>query len=302
MSSSARLRWCKKQCTGCDRRIGLSHLCIDLVLTVLMVAVGIITGSKALAVSSIYSMRDFILGGIVLINTQQGDKTLLRDRAYDYGKLEYLVITGMSVLIFLAVTVSCFTILHSVLEHRQRPPGIFALWAALGSVVVCWIMARQARCAAQRSDNLAMSTYAQNKSGHMWVAVVVAASVAASRWGYVLIDPITAVFQAVSVAWCTGGILRQSVRGLLDASIGDSAAHSIKKMVQDIDGVKDVYWLQGFQRGHRMSISMMVAVPGNMTMTWASGIRKQITEEVCRMSCHVDEVLVEFMDANTLMK
>ena len=129
--------------------------------------------------------------------------------------------------------------------------------------------------------------------------VVVLLTVLASRRdGLLLLDSLVALCCALYVASASGVALRQAIRGLMDASVDESALEMIHAAVDAVDGVLGVPSLVAIRCGRATHVTAKVAVSRATTMDAAGRIRDRIATAVGRQTDDVTEVLVEFEPAD----
>jgi cation diffusion facilitator family transporter len=273
---------------------GYVYLAISLVLMAAKISLGIVSGSKALVVSAMLSMQDCVWAGIVLVRSKTTRRSASQKHPFGLGKVEFIVAGWMSLLVLVGVAVLCGTIAHSLLEHRQRAPGILAMWVALVSAAVCLAVSRQSRRSTKRTDNSALDSYADLIRADAFASVVVAGSVIVARMGFELIDSVVAAGEALFVVWCAARLLHGSVRGLLDASVGLEKIAEIEAAVRETDGVFDVCSVRAVQSGQEVLATVVVDLPDAMTIAEADEVRWRIGALLRRRLDEVGQVLVGF--------
>jgi len=291
-----RLR-CARRCKGCDQRLSTTHLVVNLNLAAVETVVGLISGSKALAVLAIFSLRGCILAGIVAASTAGARRPNATGRASARGKVEFLVAAGMSMSSLVGVAALCYALLHTLLQHPLQPPSWAAAWVALGSAAVCWVMANHAECAGQRVGNRALEAHASQSRGHAYVALAVVVAVVMTRYGFAALDSITAVALAVGAIWRSWRILRKSIAGLMDASVGGKTHDAMQAALARIDGLPGRASVSGLRVGRDISARVTLQVPDGTRMCDVGRARKRIESSLRRMVPDVREVLVGFCPA-----
>jgi len=273
------------------------HVVVNLNLAAVETVVGILSGSKALAVCALFSLRGTILAGIVAASAASTRKPNASTRQAVRGKIEFLVAAGMSMSSLVGVAALCYALLHTILYHPLAPPSWAAAWTALASAAVCWIMAGQADCAAERAGNRTLGAHAEQSRGHAYVAVAVLVAVIATRMGYLALDSITAVVLAAGAIWRAWRVLRRSVAGLMDASVGVETQTTLQAALADIEGLPGPASVSGTWIGRGITTRVTLRVAGAMQMSEAGKTRARIEAAMRRRVPEVKEVLVAFLPA-----
>ena len=101
-----------KTCVKCSKYIGWVGLAANFALMLMNLFIGLVAGSQALVVGSMYSLKDMATSVFVIVGVTVGRKPLDREHPYGHGKIEFLMslVFGL-VLLFLAITVLFYLIL-----------------------------------------------------------------------------------------------------------------------------------------------------------------------------------------------
>lgn len=288
---------CGARCRGCDRRVGTLHLVLNLNLAAVETVVGILSGSKALAVCALFSLRGCILAGIVAASAARTRNPAVSRREAVRGKIEFLVAAGMSMSSLVGVAALCYALLHTILFHPLAPPSWAAAWVALASATACWLMADHADCAAARAGNRALATHAEQSRGHAYVAAAVLVAVVVTRMGYSALDSITAVVLAAGAIWRSWRVLRRSIAGLLDASVGGETHSALVAALATIDALPGPASVSATWIGRGITARVTVQVEGAMPMSQADRSRARIEAALRKTVPEVKEVLVGYSPA-----
>jgi cation diffusion facilitator family transporter len=271
------------------------HLLASLILMVAKISFGIVSGSKALVVSAIYSLQECVSAATFLLTirarNQRGHR---RTDAHGLGKITFLVAGGMSILIFLGVAGFCSAILHSLLEHRQRAPQTLALWMALVSAGACWFMSYHARRTDRAGLDPSLRAHAAHCQYDLYASLAVLGSVLAAKMGYQLVDSFVALIQAAHVVICACLALGDAVKGLMDASISAEKIAEIDLVLRDVDGVLEVSSIRAVRSGQKVSLSAVVVLHRTTPIEEADALRDRIEAAVRQRIGEVGEVLVGF--------
>jgi divalent metal cation (Fe/Co/Zn/Cd) transporter len=271
--------------------VGAVHLVLGLALGLGQLVLGLLGRSKALVLAAIYALQHSISAAALLA----GDGCATGpDEAQGRGKLTFVLTGGTSLLVFVAVAALCSAVAHSLLEHRQRPPTALALWATVGSVAICWLMRRSAACLARNRPGPATRAHLHNLRLHLVALLVVAAATLVARNGALVMDTLVAALEAVCVVWAAGRSLRQAVRGLMDASVEPGVVHQIAAAASRVEPVLAVESVRATRAGQRVAVSLVVGLPGGMSMAAASRLRPRIRAAIAETGVETGEVLVAF--------
>ncbi|MFC1587684.1 cation diffusion facilitator family transporter [Planctomycetota bacterium] len=277
-----------------EQKIATIHLLVGALLMIVKISLGVIFGSKSLVVSAMFSTQNSLSAGITLIRNKIMEKSASQKHPFSLGKVEFVVTGGMSILVLLGVAGLCGTIAHSLLEHRQYPPGIMAIPVASFCALACFVVSYRIRGIASqiRSSPLKDLYLLSRFDGCACLAVV--CSVVVARMGFVLIDSIVAIVEAAYIVWFATCILRDNVKGLLDASISPKKIAIIEASVRQIDGVFDVSSIKAVQSGQEIMMTIVVDLSGETNIALADKLRDRIEIAVRQRFHNIRRIFVGF--------
>lgn len=288
---------CATSCPECVGRIGRIHLAAGLVLAASKLTVGIVSRSKALAVSAMFALQDSVSAGVMLLGATVLRRPPTDSRPYGFGKVGFIVAGGASILVVSGVVALCGAILHSLLEHRQRVPEETGLWVAFAGVVASWLVTRQASCLARHLSDPMVSAHATSTRSHLVASLVVAAAVMVARTGATTVDLVVAVLEVGYVIAAAGAALKRVVRGLMDASIERERVEALRAAVLQLDEVMEVGSVRAVRSGRDISVCLAVGLSGTMKIQSADTLRDRIESAVGGTVVDAGEVLVELRAA-----
>ena len=120
----------KTKCSKCATRISWIGVWDSLFLAIFKGTIGILTRSRALTASALYSIHDVISGIAVLIGMKVSTKPADRNHPYGHGNAEYIVTVFMSILILAATVFLLADSIRLVFMGEHAPPH----WAAKESL------------------------------------------------------------------------------------------------------------------------------------------------------------------------
>ena len=148
------------------------------VFIVLKVALGMASGSRALVAASLYSMQDLISSLVAAVGLKISARPPDRDHPYGHGKVEYLVVVLMSLMILLGIIALAITALASFFGDAAaaEAPTMLALWVAAICAMCCWFLSRFQGCAGARLNSPALKSCAAHMHGDYVASMAVVVS------------------------------------------------------------------------------------------------------------------------------
>lgn len=245
----------------------------------------LLTGSVGLLSDALESLVNLAGALMALAMLSVAARPPDEDHAHGHGKAEYFSAGAEGALIVIAaisIAVAAFDrLMHPQAIERVGLGLAVSVVAALLNLAVALVLLRAAK--ANRSATLQAS--AHHLLTDVWTTGGVLVGVAAvAVTGWLPLDPIVAIAVAVNIVWAGGRILRDSVAGLMDASLpvgeqsllqqlldGHAAAHGI-----------DYHALRTRRAGAHRFVSVHVLVPSDWTVQRGHDLLEQIEADIRR--------------------
>ncbi|MHC5054208.1 MAG: cation diffusion facilitator family transporter [Planctomycetota bacterium] len=285
------------RCRRCANvSIGLA-LAEALVFIVLKVALGLSCGSRALVAASLYSVQDLIAAVVAAIGTRVSAKPADHDHPYGHGKVEYLVVALMSLMILLGIMALALTSLAGFFggAANAEPATMLALWVALVCGVACWLLANRQGCAGERLNSPALMSCAAHMHSDCIASAAVVVSVIGAKLGYPALDHIVAVVEAAHVVFVSGRMLGSAVRGLMDTAADPTLIERLKRVAGEVKSVARVRHAAVRWSGQNLLAQIEVEVPGRMAVRDADRLSDSIQRAIRTRICEHGETLVKVL-------
>jgi len=252
----------------------------------------IFTGSRALIASSIYSFHDVLSGIAVLVGLKIASQPSDKEHPYGHGNAEYIVCVFTSILI-LGATIFILTDCVRIIflgEHAQ--PHWATLVAAVISVLANELIYRFNICAHKHTNNPALLAHAKHHRADVIASLAVVIATAGSMMGYLFLDALVAVFEAVHLIFLSIEIFCQGGSGLADSAIADSDMRLIRQALSGIGDIKQIKDIKTRQIGRTIWVDLYVCLPPQKTIAQANTISTKIRNAVADTVVHLGNVNV----------
>lgn len=202
----------------------------------LKVVFGIITGSQALLASGIFAFFGIFLCVITLLRIHEFlDHSHSKNKIFSYGKLEFFIATGISLIVVISIGSILFSIVHMIFFHTLYPAGLIAAWVPAILGAANWYFTHKLK----KKTPVTMEADFENiqlfLSKDFILSILVIMVVIISRSGFIVIDYIFAILEAVFIMGYGIYFLNNSFRGLMDASCSKETVSMIKKCINKAD-------------------------------------------------------------------
>ncbi len=282
------------RCRRCAKTTVYVTIAEASIFMVLKVALGLACGSRALIAASLYSVQDLTSSLAAAIGVKISTKPADRDHPYGHGKVEYVVVALMTLMILLGIIALAITSLASFFGNvtAAEPPRMLALWVALVCGTACWLISKRQECAGERLNSPALKSCAAHLHGDCVASVAVVVSVIGARLGYPALDHVVAIAEAVHVVFISGRMLGSAVSGLMDTAADPRLIERLRRVVGEVRTVARVPHTAVTWSGQTLLAQVDVEVPGRMRVLEADKLREGIQQAVKTQVCGHSETLV----------
>jgi cation diffusion facilitator family transporter len=259
-------------------RAALLSLGSNIVLMVLKVTVGIISGSIAVLSDGIDSAQDVVASGIVLVSVRIGRRPPDEEHPYGHGRAETIAAMLQAALI----TLGAGYILYRGVERLIRPVEQIDSTLALAAITTTAVVNFAVVLYVQRVARLTNSPAIASDARHLWTNIVQAvgifvALVLVAVTDELIFDALVALALGAYLLWIAGSILWTSVSDILDVSLKPEDIAYIEQCIigaqRDVLGFHDLRTRRSGQHRH---IDFHVLVRGDMTVSQSHQVVESI--------------------------
>jgi cation diffusion facilitator family transporter len=268
----------------------------NLTMSVGKLAVGYVASSQALVADGIHSLSDLLSDLLVWVAGRHAAQAPDAEHPYGHGRYETvatLVLGTFLMVVALAIGWDAGERLF-VPEHLFQP-GILALYAALGSIIInewlFWFTLRYARRV--RSDMLRANAWHHRSDAVSSIVVLV--GVGGTIAGLPYLDAIAAVLVALMIARIAWQLGSNAIKELVDTGLEATRVAQIKDTIQSVAGVRDLHMLRTRKHGGHASADVHVLVDprvsvseGHMISVLVEKRLKDEIDEIADVTVHID--------------
>lgn len=237
-----------------------------------------LTGSVGLlsdAVESLVNLAGAVMAlAMLTIAARPADE----DHAYGHSKAEYFS-SGVegSLILMAALAIAVAAVNRLVTPRPLEQVGIGLCVAVVASMVNLGTAVVLLR-AGRRHRSVTLEANAHHLLTDVWTSAGVVAGVAAvALTGWIRLDPLVALGVAANIVWTGVRIVRDSVRGLMDAALPADEVALVRQILDaHITGGAQYHALRTRQSGARAFVSFHVLVPGTWTVHRGHGLLEQV--------------------------
>ncbi len=286
-------------CDGCLSRVGWIGLALSIFIAGFTISIGLITNSKALMATSLCAGIDAVTALIIILGLKLSSKSIDLNHPYGHGKVEYIVVGLVSLMLIMSAILLLVISINSIYAHHKGPDQWITLAAALVAGCISEIKHRYARCVGTKFKSPAVLTHAEHARIDAISSAAVATGVISARAGLHFVDPLIAILEVGHILKASYKMLMRSVNNLMDASVPKDVVHHIQDILIDVDGIKEINYLNARQTGQEYWIELSIYIDPEMTIYEGNTIASNTRQAIINNLDSVGNVQVQFISATT---
>jgi cation diffusion facilitator family transporter len=255
-------------------RLAFGSLALGIVVLALKGVSASLTGSIALYSDALESVVNVITAIVAIAAIRLADRPADDTLPYGYHKAEYF----SAVIIGVFIAVAALLIFREAYYGFTTPHSFAANPMGIGISVVATLINAGWAAALLRFGHQERSQSLIADGKHLFTDVVSTVGVLigvllAVVTGYEKLDAILAALVGVVILWSGWEILKESVVGLMDASVDPKKLMQIKEVISaNADGAIEAHDIRTRQAGKATFIDFHLVVPGTMSVEDAHAI------------------------------
>jgi cation diffusion facilitator family transporter len=284
----------QKKCEICRQRVAWVGIWTNLIMVIMKIVVGIISGSNACIADGLHSASNIITAFAIMVSQKISDKESNERFPHGYGKIEFLA-SGFITLFIIAGAVALIAVsIKHLVNEPSKPPHLVALVMAVISIGVNELMFRYMRCVGTqfKSQTIIANAWANRADCFSSMAVII--GVVGAKMGLAHLDPIAALFVVAIIIKVSYKIMVDSVRALMDASVNDQYGEEMITIVSGVEDVRGVSKLQTRQIGQKIWAEIEILVDATISMQDAQMTAGKVKTRLLEKMRYLERVLVDF--------
>lgn len=248
---------------------------------IIKVVFGIISGSKALLASGIFAVFGIFITIVALLRmnlSSWSGRMRIKRIDFSHEKLEFIIVTGISLIIVIATGAILFSTIHLALFHTPFPPALIAAWIAVILAIINWFTVYKVKEKLSLVEETDINRIVFLLHKDFTLSILVITVVVISRSGFIIIDHILAILEAIFIMGYSIYFLYNSLKGLMDASCSQEALSDIRGHIEGIGVPLTIKNLRVNIVGRMLEIAAIINVSKDMNIQEA----KKLVEKIKR--------------------
>lgn len=255
-------------------------LAVAAIMASFKIFVGLLSGSRALLASALYSFNDLLSSISIAISLRFSRKPASEESPYGHGKAEFIAIGIVSLTIAIAVFFMFFFSVLDVLKGVPGPPHFIAMSLAALGMVISWNTGRKAHHLGEKLRSPALMASAAHHHADAEGSLLAIIGIATAIFGLHIVDRVVAVFETLHLIALSGTLLGKALKGLMDSAMPAEDVMLIEEACAGIEGLDRITRIRSRQAGSQTCVDVAVLVPKNMTVAMAHAVCEKVQTAV----------------------
>lgn len=264
------------------RKVTWVGLFVNLFLSGLKFAAGVLGKSQALVADAIHSLTDLTTDAAVIAGSHYWERPPDDDHPYGHKRLETLVTAFIGIMLA-AAGIGIGWKAVSTLHHKAvSPPGWIAVLAALVSIICKEAIYRWTARTGKRLKSAALAANAWHHRTDALSSLPVLMAVAGARlfpsWSF--LDRVGAVVVSIFIVHASLKIIWPAISELIDAGVPAETRKKIREIAHKNENVQQVHDIRTRYISTSIQVDLHIVVQGSLTVRQGHDIADDVKQRI----------------------
>lgn len=275
-------------------RVSIVSVAVNMLLSVLKLAAGLIAHSGAMVSDAVHSASDVFSTFVVMIGVHMASKEADEEHPYGHERMECVAAIVLAAVLFATGLAIGYAGLNQLLGGYEeiKAPGALALLAAVVSIGVKEWMYWYTVLAAKKINSGALKADAWHHRSDALSSVGALFGIAGARMGYPFFDCVASVVICAFVIKAAYDIFKDAVDKMLDTACDKDTVKKLQKIILNQPGVLGISKLTTRIFGSKVYVDVEIEADGDMTLRAAHEVAENVHHAIERGASDVKHCMV----------
>ena len=262
-------------------------------LTVLNIAVGLMSGSYALVSEGAHTLSDVATSVIAYIGFRIGQKPADDDHLIGHGRAEAL--SGLLIVVFLVIV--AYEIITGAFDKIFHPelitiPDTYAAIMAVFGIFVNYSISEYIIKIGKEIRSPAIVADGKHQKTDIFSSVAILIGVVISNIGYPILDPIVGLIIGLLILKTAYEIAKENIDNIMGKIPSEDLINKIKKVANKTPQAQGAHNIKVDYLGSYVTVSLHIQLDGNMTLNESHEIVHNVQNNILEKIPEVKLVMV----------
>lgn len=266
-------------------RVSAVSIAVNLILSAFKLLVGIFASSGAMVSDAVHSASDVFSTLIVIVGVAMSRKKSDADHQYGHERMECMASLLLAALLALTgggIGISGIKKIAGGNYEALAVPGMFALFAALLSIIVKEWMYWYTRAAAKKVNSGALMADAWHHRSDALSSIGALIGILGARMGYPVSDAAASVVICLFIEKAAFDIFRDAMDKMVDKSCPNEVVEQMKAVVRSEEGVIDIDDIKTRLFGDKIYVDVEFSADGGKSLEESHDTAEHVHEAIER--------------------
>jgi cation diffusion facilitator family transporter len=258
----------------------------NILLSVVKVGVGIVSGSMALVADGIHSISDMTTDVAVLLGVHFGSKLPDEEHQYGHGRTETFAAAFIGIALLVVGAVMIYRAAVDVAAGKYATPGFVVLFVALISVVVKELLYRLTKRIAIKSHSSALYANAWHHRSDAFSSIAVVAGFISLKFGFKYGDQMAAAAVGLMIILVAIRVISDCLHEFRESAVDSDTIEHIKSIINENSAIHEWHKLRTRMVGREVFLDLHILVDPDLSIAAgheiAENLEKTLDEEIIR--------------------
>ena len=261
-------------------RISKVSIGVNVLLSLLKIIIGFISGSGALVADGFHSVSDVVTTIMAMVGVYISGQTSDENHPYGHEKYEPVMGKLMATFLFATGLLIAFNAIKNIQSGVVHIPESTAIIAAVLSIIIKEAMYHYTMRGAIKIESSVLKADAWHHRTDAISSVGSFIGIWGAMNGWPIMEPIAAIAIGVLIIKVSVDIYMQSIRELIDTAADPDTLEDIREIILDTNGVLDIDDLKTRIHVNRLYVDVEIAVDANLTLRDAHHISEDVHDRI----------------------
>ena len=272
------------------KKISIFSILVNIVLSVIKIIGGVISGSAALTADGIHSLSDLAASLSVFVGIIIANK---KSKTFPFGlyKVENLVAMISAFAIFFAGYEIAKDVFFGESTKITNLP--VALTVILATVIITFFYSRYEKKMGIKLNSPSLIADAEHIKADFYTAIIVLVGVFAQYYGFEIVEKIAVLIVVVFIFMSGFEILKEAIKVLLDASIDNETIQKVNEILEKEPLIKKIKTITGRNSGSYKFVQLDLVLDTN-SLDEAHEFSHLVEKKIKKEMPFVEKVVIHY--------
>jgi len=251
-------------------------MAMNIALSVIKVAIGLLAASLALVADGIHSLSDVATDVAVLLGLRIGSKEPDQSHPYGHGRAETFSAGLVALILIVVGGAMIYYATLAIARDEMTAPRLGVLLAAVISIAVKEWLYKATQKVAIQSHSPALYANAWHHRSDAFSSVAVVIGFISLEFGFGHGDQVAAIAVGLMIVWVGVRVIGDALRELAEAAVDPDTIEHIKEVINSDSSIRQWHKLRTRTVGREVFLDLHILVDPDLKITDAHEISERL--------------------------